>query len=399
MSEHKTPREPGIVKSEIPVPPPLRRSLTPVAVIFFSLISLPLADTIFHLLPRRALTENRTLAPPPRLRWADIRAFPMEAQDYFADHFGTRNLLIRWASAFKLRALHVSPNPSVVLGSRGWLFLGREGPNRNVMDYHRGLTPFPTDELAYWRSVLNRRREWLARRGIGYLLVISPDKSTVYPEYLPAPLRSGLRPTRRIQLLSYLRAHSRLPVLDLAEKLEDAKTESTVFMKTDSHWNGHGVLIAYREILRRLAVDFPALSPASLDDFIVRETEKPGGDLARMVNGEDYLREIDIELVPRRPRQALASTVAEPSRTGVEWTATQHPDHGLPRAVMFLDSFGLELRDFLSEHFSRIVYVRDMTLAFDNGVIIEEKPDLVIEEINERFLLGWAPQNPSSLNR
>jgi alginate O-acetyltransferase complex protein AlgJ len=399
MSEHKTFMESGMAKPGTPAAAPRHRSLKPTALILFALISLPLADAVFHFVPRPALTENRALAPRPRFRWAGLRTFPREMEDYYADHFGTRNILIRWASAFKIRVLHVSPKRSVVLGCDGWLFLGQEGVNRDVMGYHRGLIPFSADELTYWMSVLKRRRDWLDRRGIEYLLVISPDKSTVYPEYLPARLRSGLRPTRRLQLLSELRAHARIPVLDLVPRLEEAKTERKVFLKTDSHWNGYGAFIGYRDIVRRLAADFPALSPEPLSDFIIKDMEQPGGDLARMINGEDFLRDDAIDLLPRCPRRASAAMVTSPSRPGVEWSATEHPNRGLPRAVMFLDSFGLQMRDFLSEHFSRIVYVRDKDLAFDDGIVIEEKPDLVIEEINERFLLGWAPQNPSSLNR
>ena len=70
------------------------------------------------------------------------------------------------------------------------------------------------------------------------------------------------------------------------------------------------------------------------------------------------LREVDLTLVPRRPRRAR---VVEPA--GAEPTAeegrlvTEIDDPSLPRAVIFRDSFASRLVPFLSEHFSRAVYL------------------------------------------
>jgi hypothetical protein len=60
-------------------------------------------------------------------------------------------------------------------------------------------------------------------------------------------------------------------------------------------------------------------------------------------------------------------------------------DPSLPRLVMFHDSFGTALKPFLAEHFSRAVY--DFSpMTFDQSILEREKPDLVIQEITERYL-------------
>ena len=56
-------------------------------------------------------------------------------------------------------------------------------------------------------------------------------------------------------------------------------------------------------------------------------------------------------------------------------------DPSLPRAVIFRDSFSSRLVPFLSEHFSRAVYLWQND--FDANVVSEEHPDLVIQEILE----------------
>jgi alginate O-acetyltransferase complex protein AlgJ len=64
-------------------------------------------------------------------------------------------------------------------------------------------------------------------------------------------------------------------------------------------------------------------------------------------------------------------------------------DPSLPRAVIFRDSFVSPLVPFLSEHFSRAVYLWQND--FDAGVVETEHPDVVIQEIVGRHLYNFIP--------
>jgi len=64
----------------------------------------------------------------------------------------------------------------------------------------------------------------------------------------------------------------------------------------------------------------------------------------------------------------------------------ERDDAKLPRAVMFRDSYATHLIPFLSEYFQRIVYV--WRYHFDRALIERERPDVVIEEMVERRLMG-----------
>jgi len=59
-------------------------------------------------------------------------------------------------------------------------------------------------------------------------------------------------------------------------------------------------------------------------------------------------------------------------------------NNGLPKLVMFRDSFADGLIPYLSENFSRSVYVWKPKV--DLQVIEQEKPDIVIFEVAERYL-------------
>src|SRR4029079_9827903 len=102
------------------------------------------------------------------------------------------------------------------------------------------------------------------------------------------------------------------------------------------------------------------------------------------------LREEDLVLIPKRPR--LARVVEPP---GVAPTAeegrlvTEITGSTLPRAVIFRDSFVSRLVPFLSEHFSRAVYLWQND--FDATVVGQEHPDVVIQEIVGRHLYGFIP--------
>ena len=56
---------------------------------------------------------------------------------------------------------------------------------------------------------------------------------------------------------------------------------------------------------------------------------------------------------------------------------------------MVRDSFTIALIPFLSDHFSRAVYQSDFNV--DQMLIAEEKPDVVIFELTERYLYRLPP--------
>jgi alginate O-acetyltransferase complex protein AlgJ len=102
------------------------------------------------------------------------------------------------------------------------------------------------------------------------------------------------------------------------------------------------------------------------------------------------LRETNLTLVPKRARRAR---VLEPAGGGptdeVGFLVTEIDEPSLPRAVIFRDSFTSALVPFLSEHFSRAVYLWQND--FDADVVTKEHPDVVIQQIVGRHLYNFIP--------
>lgn len=379
------------------------RFLTDVVLIagFLLAIALPLVDVLAGLDPTPALAEKRALAPTPTLRPGEMVSvsYVRALESWWNDNFGFRRALVRQYSRLQL-ALGVSPTKRVILGKEGWLYFAED----DALAAYRAVRPFTPGELARWRRRMEARRDWLTERGIRFLVVVAPNKETIYPEFMPATLNRVGAVTRLDQLLVHIRERSTVQILDLRPVLVDAKATGIIYLRTDTHWNDRGAYLASREVARRLGSPFPRLASLPEPQFEAVTRTGWSGDLAAMLSLDGRLQEPRLELrplVPRRARIAESSRNAGDGRPDV--TVTETDDPALPRAVMFHDSFGVSLIPFLSERFARIIYWSgsgDWRRNFDPALVERERPDVVIQEIAERLLvtpaalLGTAPEGP-----
>ena len=350
---------------------------------FLALLGLPAAVNLLGGHGANAEAENRRMAGFPRLepRLDSVRAFPAAFDAWFQDDFGLRGTLVRWSGEIKYFGLGVSPSATVVRGADGWLY---DDDDFGMVDYVRA-SPFSREELETWRETLSRSRAWLAGEGIAFAFVIAPDKHVVYPEHLPPTVRPVGKDYRMDELFRAL-GGSGVPAIDLRPALLAAKGRERLFEKTDTHWNERGAFAAYRELVGALREQAPSIPPAKgREEFDAVTRDEPGMDLAGMIGLRDVLREERLLLVPRAPRKART---VEPAGGEPWWgsarVVTEIPGSTLPRAVVFRDSFVSRLAPFLSEHFSRVVYVWQDN--FDADLVRQERPDVVVQEIVGRHL-------------
>ncbi len=356
---------------------------------FLAALSLPLTGMVLNLDRDAPSGENRTLAVWPQLHWdaASLRALPEQLTRYFEDHFAFRVRLVRWQAIVRLQAMGVSPSASVIKGRDGWLFYADDG----AMEDYGEAPPFTADELELWRQTLQDTSDWLGAQGIAYVFVIAPDKHVIYQEYMPDTIRRAAI-SRIDQLVSHLRQHSDVRVVDLRPALLAAKARERLYHRTDTHWNDRGAFVGYQGIIDALTEDFPGLRSPSRSAFEPRVVQSEGLDLARMLGLTEVLREEDLVLVPRRPATARILEPQHPNRRLTHARiVTEAPNDG-PRAVVFMDSFGPGLVPFLSEDFSRVVYLWQDNM--DPQVVQQERPQAVIQEWVGRALSTHVPYNP-----
>lgn len=369
-------------------------------VMFVVAIALPLAAKSLGFAPPDAANENRRLATLPAWGWnrGTISAYPRKLEAYYNDHLGFRGPLLRaygWVQYFLLKE---SPTRYVVIGKEGWLFYSgvRVFMNENPIADFKGTRPLHPSRLEQWKTVLEARRDWLAEREIPYLLVVVPNKSSVYPEYMPPRIRrtGGAAPGE--QLVTYLQEHSDLKVLDLLEPLRAAKASVRLYHRADTHWNGCGGFYGYRALATALQTWFPSLVPFDSSQVEVTSKIVPGGELARLTNLQDWIDEEHLQMKARF--ELRAANIGEPW-TQENWERpimTGTEDESLPDGVIIGDSFMGGFSPFIQEHFRHMVY--QLTYGkFPVELIEKESPDIVIEEVVERFLRR-LPRNPPELN-
>ena len=377
-----------------PVPPPApadhpRRDRV-LAVLFVLALALPLAGT----LPKRELArtafENRPAAPWPGLP-ADAGAWkrwPGAFEAAFADRFGGRDRLIKLHHAAKAVGFGVSPVDKVLIGRDGWLyFLGEDG--RAIDRDWRGVVPYDRDVPQRVAAEFRRRHDWLAQRGIGYVVMVVPDKATIYPEHLPRWVRQVDPSTRLDRLYAALEAHPEMTVLDLRPALVAAKARQRIYFRTDSHWNYAGASVAYDVLMAALAARWPGFAavPAEVPAFVPGQ-DTTSGDLAQMLGlpgrfVEDDVAPLGKVLANAPARCARRAPVAAPDPGGIEREVYECARPG-PTALLLRDSMGIALVPPLAENFSRLVVLS--TRRLDPAVVAAERPDVVIEELVERTL-------------
>jgi len=361
--------------------------------IFILLISFFFLNNIFSFTKDTINKENRTLAKMPVFDINHLDGFPSDFENYYNDNFKLRNLFIRYYNILFQDYFKKSPLPDkVIIGKKDWYFFnGIHG------SAYRGIEQFSKDELIDFKNEMLYRRHYLDNKGIKYYFVILPTKYSIYPEFIPNNITRLSKETIADQVMAVCGNNSEINILDMRKVLLNAKKKNIrMFQKTDSHWNYAGAYFCYVNMIESMKKDFPQFKPLGLDKYIVDSIWQEGGDLARMLGMDDVIKELDV-----RVYKNFKTTVEVGKKHNYNPGAfspakdfevvSVNPQLKGPKLLVMRDSFSWLLINYLSEHFSRSVYIWDNWEYKLNEDIIEiEKPDVVVSivlESNLKFIL------------
>lgn len=355
--------------------------------------------------------------------------FPKEFEKYASNNLNLPKSFIHLQALIKVYCLGISPNPNTALGKNGFYYEGW-GASRveksivekfdNIADY-MGQAPFSKADLKQWKRALEQRKYWLEEQGVEFVFVLVPTKALVYPEFLPTNLQNVRKgSTRYDQLTEFLRTSSDIHFIDMLPHLlraKEAQPYPLLFYKTDVHWNFFGAFIAYQAIIDELRVMFPhfQLKHPELSEFDLsidkhwaheRFVDMVGLPVSLHKN-EHY-----ITLVPKAggrydaaldlPRKGI-SDVFPPEKpvkaadgTSMNLRLIENPAAPLRSMMLLGDSFLEKCVYFFSADAKRIVNHRTV-VNFPDHLLKYEKPDIVIQEILNMFILRDPPKNPRNL--
>ena len=297
------------------------------------------------------------------------------------ESFYSRERLITFANDFRI-LIGDRVFPNVLIGPNHWLVFTAE----HSLDDYQNTIPLSDGDLSLIQKSLDEFNMSLRERGITLLVVIPPDKNTIYPEYVPEGIPVIGQESRLDQLINFMNTNGQTRILDLRPALLQAKQTKQIYYTTDTHWNELGMFIGYREIMTALESYYPQLKPLPESDFRLSSPRKENLDLAQNI-GTDLFPENVVILQPQFNSNITFKTFAVGQRKVI---LSYNPNSSLPKAVIYHDSFFFTMIPLLSEHFSHAVYVQNYLGGglWNTSWVDEEKPDIVIIEFTERYLQG-----------
>ncbi len=282
----------------------------------------------------------------------------------------------------------------------GWVFLIND--TNDFLSWQLGMKRWSDDERAAVRRILDERAERLSGRY--YQMLICPEKSIVYRDYLPAGLDAiPAFDDRPAMAMARMRPDI---VHYLADRFEALKRLGVLFFRGDTHVNWTGAYHLYREAILALRVSgAPVGEPLTfnqLQHFVagmegdvlmqlpdaVKDAFEVDASLARVGNMLELVISHVLPAARKRARQVRTPEGFMPGGGGRETVIMEQDDKSLPTALIFRDSTATLSVELLAHHFSRSVFVwHDGDVIGD--LIDSEQPDVILHFVAERFLAPY----------
>lgn len=352
-------------------------------IIFCAMLLLPFIqeNTEFAYKAKKISTEKRKLAVKPDFQLS--KKYFQEYENYYNDHFGFRDKMIRWSKNLKYYIFGISTNANQALwGKDDWLFLN----NKLMQTFYtnRGLySPKAVEKLCRkWRYRLIKNES----ENIKYYKTFYPNKHSIYKEMMSDKMLNAIIDTisKTDQLIQ--EANAMVPpfqIIDHRDKLLAAKKDHLIYFSNDTHWNAYGAFIAYNNLFSIISKDFPEVKPKELKDFKISwETKFFPGDLVGLMGlKHDILKNKRPTFTLKQKKLTEYTTLPSkgfPPKTAIH--QNNHCNNDLTLLV-FRDSFTEALTPYFSLHFKKVVYI---WTDYNQEIVDKVKPDLIIDGHVER---------------
>ena len=348
-------------------------------------VFVPFAANLFS--SNTALLDNRPLNHKPEKLSLD---FAREFEAYYNDTFAGRKKFLKKLAKFKMK--WELDNGTTINGRDGWSFYdsGKVPDGYTLIDYF-GEVRFSEDELRQMASGVEKARQFYARRGIDYMIVVAPNKEAMYSEYMPERLQKQRKSEQsRMDLaVEYLQKHTKVKILNFKEALTAAKQKMPmeIYFPLDSHWNEVGGYVGYSamaDYLNKFGYHLP-VTPLRPEMVSIAGSQKSDLDVAGIKDTNYRVSFLD----------------------GMPVKCLKDEDHGFmlvyenPQApvkktlFMIRDSFGMGLVPYLNKAFAKTVYAHNKHNKRPQleALLNEYHPDIMVDELVERYFDRFLKYN------
>lgn len=336
--------------------------------------------------------ENRTLAKAPSL--LSVLQNPDEEipqlEEYLNDHIGMREEMLHLNQ--KLNSMldfnDVQRNPQYIL------IKGKEGHFYYATDVliwkYQGKYHPQKERMEEFTKGLNHIDSWLKRQGIMPVLLVFPDKESVYPEYYTDTIFRGEGQPYLEEFLKEVKTRTSLKVLSAKEAMEKEKDKHLLYNKRFdiTHHNEYGAFCSYQYLMKELGL--PAYEET---DYQIQMVEKDG----------DFVPEFS-PLFSEKASLLSSEKLQDGGLSQKLSTCFATGNEQLPVLLAFRDSYfgyGKEtMLKFLPESFSQTITFHYRDLCELKNSVAAFSPDYVILSCAEREIdffmncvIHWEKEN------
>lgn len=265
-----------------------------------------------------------------------------------------------------------------MFGENGYIFLA--GDSNSVIDQHTGKRSISKAQLDQWKATVERRVGSFSADPVYFYMQIVPDKHSVYSEYLPVSVLKDNR-TNATKVLSVVEPYLKHRVMFAKSPLLMAKNNGQVFHKIDTHWTDKGAYVGYLQLIDCIAKDCPNIPLLKEPTYT---TKWFGGDLGSML---ELKISSEAEIFDGHKGFVEIFNNRVPVTGKIQVYENQYSENDLT-LLIFGGSSTVNFLKFVTYSFKKVIFC--WSGVFDYKLIELYKPDVVVNQIRERFLIRPA---------
>jgi hypothetical protein len=341
---------------------------------------------------KMSLTENRMLAPFPisiNHTSGKLVGDQNGAENWISDNIGFRQVFVQTYTQIKNRVLGLTTSNHVLIGTDGWYYYTLDN-NIEIATGEYPLNEKMLEDIAKYQQAIS---DYYHSVGKEYILMLTPSKVSIYPEYLPMSDRVvAITPVDIVA--DYLSKNTDVVVYNAKDTLLQHRSAGQLFHKTDTHWNDLGSYTAYSglfEVMKQHGI----ISGDPIDVEFVEGDFR--GEFSAMMGNNNLL---PTEKAPIA-QWASSSFLISEGEQFEKATAIQHRlNPAMGCAILQNDSInngktlqiygdsqfliGRKIPCYFAEHFSTVFNyaIRNISVSVDEI----GNPDVIVFSCSERYI-------------
>lgn len=258
----------------------------------------------------------------------------------------------------------------VIIAKDGWLFLYGE----NEFECYQGTNILDDSQMATYAAKINELQSLCNARGKELYIYIAPNKSQVYPQYMPTvDIVNTFKREQRLH--EYINENCTTPYLYPLNEMFYSTSQYQTYYKCDSHWNHIGALYGTNALYGAMGVE--QTNPA---DWVVGTQDAEKYELYTYMGiPDEMIDHYDIECtVDYRPTVTV---------NGLDMDAmvcrTTSDGANQKKLCLIGDSFRVNMMPYLSKDFTSCTFAhRDYMTRIHSDI---KNSDVIVIEAVERY--------------